>query len=158
MCERVWELGGGCERHLGDMCAYNVCMRVCLDIRVCCIYERLLYIRAFVVDARVCLYTRAFVCIYARLFSYAHLVHLFAERLWRFWEYLKVGSLDEPFWELGEEMSEAIIRDEVRLDLLFRLCRRQRRITLIYGAGICTHVCVHTSGRCMCGGRHVGAV
>ena len=50
--------------------------------------------------------------------------------------FLKVGSLDEPFWELGEEMSEAIIRDEVRLDLLFRLCRRQRHtgISLIYGA------------------------
>ena len=117
-------------------CVHIMCVCACVCIYACCIYERLLYIRAFVVDARVCLYTRAFVCIYARLFSYAHLVHLFAERLWRFWEYLKVGSLYEPFWESGEEMSEAIIRDEVRLDLLFRLCRRQRHtgISLIYGA------------------------
>ena len=68
MCERVWELGGGCERHLGDMCAYNVCMRVCLYIRV-------LYIRAFVVYTSVCcrcarlfVYTR--VCLYIRAFVF----------------------------------------------------------------------------------------
>ena len=130
VCERVWELGVGLSVTLATY-VHIMCVCACV-----CIYARVLYIRAFVVYTRVCLYTRAFVCIYARLFSYAHLVHLFAERLWRFWEYLKVGSLYEPFWELGEEMSEAIIRDEVRLDLLFRLCRRQRHtgISLIYGA------------------------